>query len=188
MDNIGIVNLALSHLGAAPVQSLDEGSAEANAAKLNYDAARRSALRANPWSFALRTATLAKLEAAAPDFAHVYALPQTCVKALRLIAPHKTEPGGEPFVIRGGTLCTDSVGASLEYVADITDPAEFDDLFVEVFSYHLASKLAMPVTGNGGNAQNFLQIARQLTVEAAANSARDRRDAATTNAYLDARR
>ena len=45
------------------------------------------------------------------------------------------------------------------YTQAITDPNEFDPQFVLAFSYMLASRLAIPLTGDGSIAQAMLQQA-----------------------------
>ena len=191
MNQIEIVNLALSHLGAAPIQDFEEGSAEANAAALNYDAARRSALRAYPWSFALKVETLARLDREGGDFEFVYALPGDCVRPVRLLRGGMFgggSSGGPGFAVRGRELLAHWNPARLEYVADIKDPTLFDDAFVEAFAYTLASKLALSVTGDADKMQMYLQLSRTLVREAAATSAREQRADGGLDAYLRARR
>jgi len=191
--NLDIINAALGYLGESPIQGVNEGSAAANYAKAQYDPARRAALREYNWTFALKREHLARLAEGVPGvYQHTYQLPADCLRAIRLIGPNDRVPadkspvtGFEP--VGGNRIACDSEDPVLEYVADVTDPTLFDDLFVECFSYHLAAKICTQITGDANRAMSYLQMARQLTREAAAQSGRERRDPATVNPYVEAR-
>ncbi len=192
MDKTSIVNLALSHLGAGRIANIDEGSVEANAALTNYDAARQAVLRDFHWSFALRLEKLVRLpDAATGEYAYCYMLPADYLYALRLRGAHEApeidDRNVTPFTIRGRNFYCDDDDPQLEYVADVTDTSLFDPLFVEAFSYRLAAKLAMPVTGSDARCQYLMQWSSSLLDNAAATSQREQRDHGRANAYCDAR-
>ena len=189
-----IVNLALSRLGESPIASLEEQSPVAVAANQQYDPARRAALRNYNWVFSLRRKELSRLANSVEGvYKYTYQLPADCLRPVRLITGAEGVPpddggatGFEPVGNR--QICCDEERALLEYVADITDPTLFDDLFVESLSYRLAAGLAMPITGDQNQWQNLLQAARTFEREAAAQSGRERRDPATANIYVEARK
>lgn len=52
MDQVGVCNLALSAMGTATIESLDEDSAEARACSLWYEPTLNKVLRSRPWNFA----------------------------------------------------------------------------------------------------------------------------------------
>ena len=189
-----IVNLALSRLGESPIASLEEQSPAAVAAKQQYDPARRAALRSYNWIFSLRRKVLTRLAVPVDGiYKYTYQLPADCLRPVRLIGESDRVPpdeggatGFEPIGNR--QICCDEERAYLEYVADITDPTLFDDLFVESLSYRLAAGLAMPITGDQNQWQNLLQAARTFEREAAAQSGRERRDPGKVNIYVEARK
>ncbi len=192
MDKTSIINLALSHHGASPISDINEGSTEANAALVNYDAARRSVLRDFHWSFALRLKTLARLPDQEPgEYNYVYALPVDCLYPLRLREAHEAtdfdDRNVEAFAVRGKFFYCNHENPRLEYIADVEDTSFFDPLFVEAFSYRLAAKLAMPITGTDARCQYLMQWSASLLERAAASSAREQRDHGSANAYVDAR-
>ena len=104
-----IVNIALARLGESPIQSMDEGTAPSNLAKVFYDSARRSALRDYNWAFALRTLRLARLVETPVDFLYAYSVPVDCLRVLQVRRsgfPDSLDSGLR-FVTRGGVLYTD---------------------------------------------------------------------------------
>ncbi|HYZ32347.1 MAG TPA: hypothetical protein VE684_08710, partial [Crenalkalicoccus sp.] len=70
---LALCSRALLKIGAQPIASLDEGTAEAEVAANLYPAVRDALLSAHPWSFATGQETLPRL-AARPvaDFAYAY--------------------------------------------------------------------------------------------------------------------
>ena len=191
---VELVNLALSILGASPIQSLDEASAEAVCARAQYDPARRAALRSYNWAFALKRAHLVRVDESVPgSYRYTYQLPADCLRPVRLIVPSSCGRPFSAYPVAGfepagnrRILC-DLEDPVMEYVADVTDTTLFDDLFVQSFAYRLAAALAAPVAGNANLAQALMGNARQLEREAAAQSGRERRDPATVNIYVEAR-
>ena len=71
LSALALCSRALLKIGAQPIASFDEGTAEAEVAANLYPAARDALLSLHPWSFATAQATLPRL-AARPvaDFAH----------------------------------------------------------------------------------------------------------------------
>ena len=190
MTRVEIVNIALARLGESPIQSLDEGTVPANMAKVFYDPAKRATLRDFNWNFSLTTARLAKLVGTPVDFRCAFALPVDCLKAIRLHregVPDFSDHSGIRFVVRGGKLCTDEEAVFLEYVADVDDPARFDDRFVEIFSYKLASELAMPVKGSSELMANYMNVYSAGISQAATLSAEESRAVLSDNPYVEAR-
>ena len=177
---VEIVNIALARLGESPIQSLEEGTVPANVAKLLYDSARRSTLRDYNWSFALATASLARLAESPTDFHCAYSLPADCLRAIRV-------RGGHPFAVRGQTLYTDALRCTLEYIADVTDDTRFDAKFVEAFTYKLASELAMSVKGSSELMASFSNAYTTFIRQAASESAGETRDRLSENPYVEAR-
>jgi hypothetical protein len=181
---VEIINIALARLGESPIQSLDEGSSSANAAKMLYDAERRATLREYPWNFALKQATVARCENGAVDFNFAFALPADCLRAVRLWGADKR---AVRFSVRGEVLYADETGVTLEYVADEEDGNRFDSKFVEAFSYRLASALAMPIKGSPELMGNFMNLYKTLVSDAAVQSAREERTQISDNPYIEAR-
>lgn len=176
---VDICNLALSNVGTrSTIAALNEGSTESVQCQLFYDITRKEMLRAAHWNFARREVTLGVLAAAEgteenPDgegdipptpWAYMYAYPSDCLKARHI----KPERPRVPFLLSGAldasnnpirVILTDAQQAELVYTADIEVPDVFDPEFVTAFALALASKLAIPLTGDKALAQGLIQQA-----------------------------
>ena len=182
---VEIINIALARLGESPIQSLDEGSVPANAAKLIYEEERRAALRGYPWNFALKKESLAKLEDGAVDFRGAFALPADCLRITEVTDAETRQ--SLRYVTRGRTICADADRILVEYVSDIKDTSLYDSKVVELLTYRLASALAMPVKGSPELTANYMNLYNSLASEAAVQSAREEKNRISDNPYLEAR-
>lgn len=181
IGKVEIINMALARLGESPIQSEYEGTVPANQGMLLYDPARRAALRDYNWSFAMKTAKLARFSEAPEGFRFAYALPADCLRVIRLLTP------GVEYSVQGGNLCTNGESAGIEYVYDVKDETMFDPKFVEALTYRLASDLAMPVKGSPDLMAAYSNMYRDLLTGAAAQSIGERTTVLSENPYLEAR-
>lgn len=181
---VEIVNVALARLGEGAIQTLDEGSAPANAAKVVYDTSRRSALRDYPWAFATRRESLARLVESPVGFQHAFALPSGC---LRILGVYDTAGGEVPYELRGKTLCSSANSVVACYTDDVIDEAMFDPAFVDALTFRLASDLAVPVKGSVELMARYAEEYHHQIRQAATVSAREDRERIVENPYLEAR-
>ena len=92
-------------------------------------------------------------------------------------------------VRRGRRLVTNLPCALLKYTTDIINAGEFDDQFVEMFSYRLAIDLALPVTANPAYANTMTALYRASLLAARTSDARERKDKPKIGkAFLQSRR
>jgi hypothetical protein len=181
MLKIDIINLALTRLGESPIQSVDEASPAANAAKLLYDTVRRSVLRDYDWNFALKEVGLSRYTTPKrKDYHYSYALPVDCVRVIKLV-------NSSGFAVSDGSLHTDSEEAQLLYIWDNDDEHTFDSKFVEALSYKLASELAMPVKGAPELMSSYSNAYLNLVKDAATESINERYEELDDNPYITAR-
>jgi hypothetical protein len=153
-----ICNLALLRLGnAISISSLGEDSKNARLCNLIYASARDAVLRAHPWNFAVKRVELAS-EATTPafEFAYQYTLPTDCLKVIR--TDWEALDLATEYRIEGNKLLTDEGTASIEYIARITDVAQFDALFTDVLAQRIAAELCIPITDNASGSQSLWQI------------------------------
>ena len=156
---IGLSNRALVKLGAAPIGGFDDGTAEAETAGALYEATRDALLSANPWSFATRQATLARLaEAPVADFAFAFALPADFLAALSAGAPGMGR--GLVFRIVGQTLVTSSEAVVLTYIGR-PDESGFPPFFASALVARLAAEFCLPLTESATRATALYQLADQ---------------------------
>lgn len=161
-SEVGICNLALARLGDnATVASIDppEGSAQAEHCARFYPVARDSLLEMHAWKFATRRVLLAQLTTDTWNWSFAYAEPTGVLKLLAVLPAsassdadtqeYEAETDGNGARI----ILTDQEGASLRYVAHVTDTTVFSPLFVDALAWLLASYLAGPVLkGDAGAA------------------------------------
>lgn len=161
-SEVDICNLALARLGDnATVASIDppEGSAQAEHCARFYPVARDSLLEMHAWKFATRRVLLAQLTTDTWNWSFAYAEPTGVLKLLAVLPASasgdaesqeyeaETDGNGTPIIL------TNQEGASLRYVAHVTDTTGFSPLFVDALAWLLASYLAGPVLkGDAGAA------------------------------------
>lgn len=76
LSALALCSRALLRIGAQPIASLEEGTAEAEVAANLYPGLRDALLSAHPWSFATAQAALPRLVAVPrADFSHAFQLP-----------------------------------------------------------------------------------------------------------------
>ncbi len=151
---VQICNMALGYLHhGIRIAALDEGSNEADQCSLYYDPALRHALRAAPWSFARRYEQLADLGASpSPAWLKAYAYPadallvRAILPVVRGTPPNRFEVASTAAA--GRVILCDVEPATAEFTAYVSDPTRFDPSFVSAFAWHLASEMAIVLTGS----------------------------------------
>lgn len=158
MDQITISNMALSHIGVANIDRMDEASEPARLCRQFYDMARKSVLRRFPWPFATRRVTLGQLDTEPGDYGYAYRYPAKCVTIRKLFdEKFRMIPEYQRYKIlsdkEGRVVYANVEKCVAEFTADVTDCDLFDDGFVEALSWKLAAEIAFKLTGNQ-NIQN----------------------------------
>jgi hypothetical protein len=166
-----VANMALGILVEAPINSLDDNNKAARLLSLHYETTRQSELMKNPWSFAIFRIELdAEVDAPTGDvYGYGYSVPDDALRVLPLTDTGEAEGARIPFKQEGGLILTNYSGPRLvRYIANLTDPADWDPLFVEAFAARLAMKIAMPLT----NKPTVLQGAQLVYNEAISEARR----------------
>jgi hypothetical protein len=142
-SNVQIANLALNVIGEEPITSFSDNDKAARTVSLWYEPVRRAVLRSHPWNFAVARRTLAQLTEVPPfGYAHKYALPSDFLRLLSV------NDAARPYEIEKREFLTDASEVQLRYVYDVTDPNQYDTLFLMTFAAALAVKIAMPITND----------------------------------------
>jgi len=158
-SQVDIANYALNTLGATNIVSLDENSKPARIINQRYDAVRDYVFRSHPWNCLIRRAELPReTETPAFGYAYQYALPTNpyCLRVLEFSNGSMSYPqdnmfsntGGPVFVIEGRKLLTDEGIAKIKYVAQVTDPQQYDIGLIEALSARLAMEICYAITGS----------------------------------------
>ena len=140
-SEVSICNLALTKIGEDQIISLSENSKAGRLCNLHYSTTRDAVLRSHIWNFAIKRVELA-LSTTTPayDYAYQFALPTDYVRILETNLTNTAE-----WKVENGFLLADSDSVKVRYLAQITNPNEFDALFIEAFSSRLAAELAIPL-------------------------------------------
>lgn len=199
-SKVEICNLALDAMGTrSTIASLTESSAEARACSRQYAIARDSVLQAAHWNFARKQVSLALLKDGTltpPDdvpvpWTYEYAYPSDCLAARyimpvtervsgldgigavypvdRFIVSSDIDSGGAPNKV----ILTNKARAILVYTLRLDEPTLYDDQFTTAFSYFLASKLTIALSGDKGLARSLFDTADRMAREAQAGNANE---------------
>ena len=162
-----IANMALSRMGHNRLMTSfdDDATTEGNLVRLHYPRLRDSILRSHPWNFAIKRAVLAP-EGSAPAYEYTYKspLPNDCLKVLRTRV--ESENIEDDYRIEGRYVLSNSNATSIEYVSRVTDPAQFDTMFVDMLAWALAAECAMPLINDARVAQNAASMFQSLQRDA----------------------
>ncbi|RUV02603.1 hypothetical protein EOA60_27855 [Mesorhizobium sp. M1A.F.Ca.IN.020.06.1.1] len=156
---LDIANMALAVLDEAPIDSLDQDVKAARLLNLHFDLTREGELAKHAWVFAILSALVPGSDSGSGDCTlnYAYELPADCIRPLPLA--DTGEPGGVPISWRqeAGLVYSDQPGPlTIRYIANLTDPNDWDALFTEVLVAALAIKVAHPLTHKAG----MIDIAR----------------------------
>lgn len=160
LSAVGLCARALLKLGATPLASFQDGTAEAELAAALYPGCRDALLAAHGWSFATRQSRLVRLADPPPaDFTRTYALPDDFLRALSLGTAGRGR--GLEYRIQENTLLADAAAVTLTYVARVAEPA-FPAFFAEALTGRLAAEFCLPLTENSARADT---LARQAEAQ-----------------------
>lgn len=193
---VSICNLALSNLGKDNINDLSEPTAEARACNQFYAHTLGVLLQSYPWRFAGKTDALAEVaNDKVGTWGHAYARPTDCLKIRWLRPQYSTDDPVSlhqevttPYDVEGQTIYANLSPAFLRYTTRLTDPAKFSSLFSEALAWHLAVRLAMPLTRDPKVRADAFQLAMRMQGEAATVDANEVRETSDIESDLVAGR
>lgn len=156
---LDVANQAIALLDEAPIDSLDQDIKIARLLNLHFDLTREAELTKYAWVFAILRASVVGSDTGSGDCTlnWAYELPDDCLRPLPLT--YDGEPDGVPISWRqeADIIYSDQPSPRIiRYVANLTDPNDWDALFTEVLIAALAIKIAVPLTHKTG----MLDLAR----------------------------
>jgi len=180
-SNVEIANSALTKLGASRITALTDNVKAAREINAIFELRRDYLLRTHNWSFAMTRASLPALdETPAWGYTTLYQLPTDCLRVVQVndtwvvpgLADYTSGPDSEPYKITGRRIETD-IGAPLKlrYIKRVTDPAQFDAAFVEVFASDLADQVCEALTQSNTKREATRAVLRQSLLEAVRSNA-----------------
>ena len=181
ISNTSITNMALGKIGAKPIVNIDDTTDTnqgAIQARLHFEQTRDALIRSHWWRFARARATLS-VSVDTPDFEwdYQYPLPNDFLAMRSIYEDRVSDENIDPYELEGKMLLTDETEMSIRYIKKVTDPTEFDPLFVEVFILKLGLKFISSLAGGSPKLQETLQ--NELRVIMPAVRALDRQETNT---------
>lgn len=173
-DKVKICNMALGNIGVGErIESMDENSPEAKAAKLWYDPARIATLEAYNWSFARKSEALALHSVEAPSYRwrFRYRLPADYVAARMIENPAGVNANAIPYEVENAgdgtlSLVTDQENAVLIYTYNLETVAFFSMHFTLMLSFQLAVFFCYELAGKFGIVDRMQRQVTQLRDDA----------------------
>lgn len=197
-SQVQIVKLALQHIGDRyDISDITEESVEAEQANLIYDDTRKELLRRYPWRFAHAYTSPATLSGVTVpgnwDYAYQYPTDAVKVKHITNIADRNDPILAFEIALIEGTsntkaILTDEQNAEFAYTKDISDPTRFDPEFTMAFSFLLAERMCMALTGSLDIKSALSQeVLRAVGQAADTDSSEGRTQDAPEASWIDAR-
>lgn len=168
---VDIANMALGILVEAPIDSLDDNTKAGRLLNLHYETTRQSELIKQSWAFAVFRVELDHDDDAptSDEYRYGYAIPEDALRVLPLTDNGEASGMRVPFKQEGSLILTNYSGPRIvRYIGNMTDPADWDPLFIEALAARLAMKIAMPLT----NKTSVLQGAQVVYNEAISEARR----------------
>jgi hypothetical protein len=142
---VEIASNALRLLGDDPITSFSDDSERARLVNAIYEEMRDEVTRAAVWNCCKARQVLASLsETPAFGWAYYHQLPADCLRVVDVLS-------GDTRIdhtIEGRRLMTDVSSVNLIFLQRVTDPNEFDVLFISAYTARIAAELALPVSGS----------------------------------------
>ncbi len=159
MNNITLCSRALVRIGALPITSFSDGTAEAEISETLYESVKDALLSSYGWSFATMQAQLTQLVSPPiADYAYAFGLPNDFLRALS--AGSNTKSRGVNFRISSGALHTNASAVTLNYIANV-DESGFPPYFTQALVSRLAAEFCIPVTENTSRAEALFRLAEK---------------------------
>ena len=154
---LALCSRALLRLGAQPVASLDEGTAEAEVAANLYAPVRDALLSSHPWSFATGQDSLPRLSATPQaDRAYAFQLPPGFLRALS--AGTGGRGSGIAYRLQEDRLHADAGAVTLTYIFRPEESA-FPPFFAQALVARLAAEFCLPLTESASRAELLFRLA-----------------------------
>lgn len=171
-DFVTIANLAASAIGEDDqMRSPDDDTHLARSVRAVWDIERRAALRDHSWNFAMRRAALPAMVLPEPPigWAYSYNLPADAVRLIEVFGAAR-----RTYQVEGRCVLADvRAPLRIRYIADLVEPAEWDDLFARAFGARIGHAIADRITGDRGRRADAWQLYQQILREAKRVDARE---------------
>ena len=157
LSSVQLCSNALVKVGANPIASFADGTAEAKVAASLYPMVRDGLLCAHPWSFATDQVALTET-APEPiaDFEAAFELPANFLRAIS--AGQGARGRGLRYRIVGRQLRADASSVILTYIFG-PDEGDFPPYFDQALVARLAAEFCIPLTENSSRGETLFRLA-----------------------------
>ncbi len=165
LSDIALSSRALMRIGAAPITSFNDGSAESELAGALFRPVCDAMLSSYAWSFATGQIELNRLlSSPVADYSYSYQLPNDFLRALSAGQGAENSAGakgrGLNFRISGNVLHTNESAVVLTYIFR-PDEESFPPYFDQALITRLAAEFCIPVTENTSRAEGLFRLAEK---------------------------
>lgn len=172
-DYVTIANLAASKIGEDDqLRSPDDDTHVNRTVQAVWDAVRRAALRDHSWNFAMRRSSLAveALSSVPYPWQSSFRLPAECVRLIEVL----NISSREDYQVEGKSILADTDGPLyIRFIADVTETALWDDMFVEAFACRLAFQIGPRIVGSEFDKGTAWKVYKDSLAEAKRVDARE---------------
>lgn len=159
LSDIALCSRALIRLGAAPIASFDDGTAESEIAGALFGPVRDALLSAYGWSFSTGQAALNPLETPpVADYQNAFQLPADFLRAMSAGAGGRGR--GLNYRLSRNVLHTNAETVTLTYIFR-PEEEEFPPYFDAVLIARLSAEFCIPLTENTSRAETLYRLAEQ---------------------------
>lgn len=155
MTKVDLCNKALTLLGASPIVSLDDSTANARALNRVYEISLKDLLSECKWNFATRR----RLLSLSTDTLQWYDTNSTYVytKPSDSIFIYETNDIYATWREEGDYIISDTSGLGVRYVYFNDDPSKYPAKFADAFVDRLASDIAFYILNSAPKAESLMQ-------------------------------
>ena len=159
LNDIGLCSRALVRLGAAPITSFNDETAESEIANVLYAPIRDAMISSYPWTFATGQLALTKLsETPVADYQNAFQLPLDYLRAIS--AGVGSSGRGLNYRISRGQLHTNVEEVILTYIYR-PEEESFPPFFDMALIARLTAEFCIPVTESTSRSNVFYKIAKE---------------------------
>ncbi|MCT4574833.1 MAG: hypothetical protein OIF36_00555 [Alphaproteobacteria bacterium] len=157
LSQVSIASAALIKVGAMPINSFNDNTAEAEIVNTLYPIVKRAILSSHPWSFATKQTSLARLQQnPIADYDSSFQLPSDFLRALSAGVGDRGQ--GIYYRIAGDQIHANADELNLTYIFS-PDESSFPPFFEQALIAKLSAELCIPLTENTSRAQALQKIA-----------------------------
>ena len=167
MNRVSVANLALSNLGEAPIQNLNDNNARARIASARIDDVIRTVLRGHDWNSAMKRVSLTKIDDPLFGWNSTFQLPADYIKIIEVWPVSK-------FRVQGSNVLSNEATLNLLYIYEPSDINILDVLLAEAMSLKLAVEMAETLTGKDGLKDRMMQKYLMALQEARGANSKDK--------------